>query len=293
MDKLVVLFDGDELVCDVKALCTKPVETIGINYINHSQGKSILAEGSIIDSYTHDEIVIQTDRLIQQRLNEIQSNFPDVTTDKVLIALSMRDNFRKQIDINYKKKTNKKFNSFLNPDIRQHLIDRYGVYDKDTNPRGQILIEKLMEADDKIGIAATSLHNKILAQGDTPHIVISSQDKDMNTIPNTYMHNPNTSDISYKTHREALEYYLMQLLMGDRADGVEGVKGFGSVSAKRFIDERASYSIANIYKDIKAQYAHAGRQSECIKNAQLLKILTVDNYDFNNQAIKLIDETYF
>lgn len=287
MEKLAILFDGDELVCDIKALCTKPIETIGINYINHSRGRALISEGSLVDSYTHDEIVVMTDRLIQQRINIIKSNFPHATPDKMFIALSMRDNFRKHISPSYKKKTNKKFNSFLNPDIRQHLIDRYGVYDETTNPSAQILIEHEMEADDKIGIAATSLGSDI--------IVISSQDKDMQTIPNAWLHNPNTDELQYVDDRQATDYFLMQLLMGDRADGVDGLKGYGNVSAKNYISSRRErgYTPYQIYREIEGEYYSAGRVDDCVKNARLLRILTRGCYDFDNRTIKLIDENYF
>lgn len=82
------------------------------------------------------------------------------------------------------------------------------------------------EADDRIGID----HMNSIDKGS----IISSQDKDLNNIPG--MHFNYIKEIEYYvTEEEALKNFYSQLLEGDRADNVPGLKGKGPVFARKLL----------------------------------------------------------
>ena len=122
--------------------------------------------------------------------------------------------------------------------------------------------------------------------------MISSQDKDFKTIPNVWIYNHKTQEMTYNTYLDAIKFWLTQIMMGDRQDGVIGLKGYGHVSAVKFVDENIMSGVKSTYLKIKAIYKDKGREADCLKNAILLRILTNDFYNTETQEPILFSEEH-
>jgi len=84
-----------------------------------------------------------------------------------------------------------------------------------------------LEADDLLGIIATN--------GKIEKPIICSIDKDMLSVPG-WNYNWDKDDWpTYVSQEEADHNWLVQLLMGDSTDCIEGMKGIGKVKAEKLI----------------------------------------------------------
>ena len=129
------------------------------------------------------------------------------------VYLSGKGNFRKDIAVTKEYKGNRPAEKpeYLEQ-IRQHLLD--------THPSS---LSENEEADDRISIAATQL-------GDAS--VICSIDKDFDQVPGWHF-NFVKNHRYYVTASQGLLFFYSQILIGDRIDNVQGVKGIGPVKAQK------------------------------------------------------------
>ena len=108
--------------------------------------------------------------------------------------------------------------------IRQYLIDEW-----------EAVVSDEEEADDLIAIAATQ----------QPSIIVSI-DKDFDQVPGKHF-NPNTGKLYDVSEEEAVKFLYEQILTGDRADNIMGIKGVGPVKAKKAladcVTERQMYDV--------------------------------------------------
>ena len=81
-----------------------------------------------------------------------------------------------------------------------------------------------LEADDAIGIYATSHDNCVMV----------SPDKDMRQIPGVLYNLDETITIN---KQEGWEWFLIQTLAGDNTDGYSGAPGFGVKTSAKFFAE--------------------------------------------------------
>lgn len=206
--------------------------------------------------------------------NMIDKICQDCKADKIAICLSdMKDNFRKQINPEYKS-NRKAIKPILYNFIRKYLEESgYKVYEK---PQ--------LEADDVIGILATS--DKII-KGDK---VVWSLDKDFKTIPCKF-HRAGVAgkDKSEKITPEVADWWFMyQTLIGDRVDGYEGCKGIGDKTARKILGEAGEKTLAEMWQIVIETYKSKGfSEEDALKNARMARILRAEDYDFKNKEIKL------
>lgn len=97
-----------------------------------------------------------------------------------------------------------------------------------------------MEADDRLGIEQTS---------DT---IICSIDKDLNQIPGKH-YNFITNTLYDVSPLEATQFFYKQMLIGDSADNISGIKGIGPKKAANIIDsllteEEMFKAVFDLYK---------------------------------------------
>jgi 5'-3' exonuclease len=108
--------------------------------------------------------------------------------------------------------------------IRQYLIDEW-----------EAIVSDEEEADDLIAIAATQ----------QPSIIVST-DKDFDQVPGKHF-NPNTGRLYDVSEEDAVKFLYEQILTGDRADNIMGIKGVGPVKAKKAladcVTERQMYDV--------------------------------------------------
>ena len=107
-----------------------------------------------------------------------------------------------------------------------HIISRYSTF-------LQVCPPSALEADDSISIRAHSL----IRHG-IPHVVVGI-DKDLLQIPGVH-YNFNKKTVHERTLEDANRWFFTQLLMGDRADNIPGIKGIGIKTATRLLEDAAT-----------------------------------------------------
>ena len=144
-------------------------------------------------------------RIFKYELKKLRQRFD---TDKVLLTWTSSDNFRKDVDENYKGNRTKRKPCGYNK-LKKWAMETYPSISK---PR--------LEADDVMGIVAT--------KGDLKNFVLVSPDKDMQQIPTRIY---NLKDEFTVTPESAVLKLYEQALTGDTTDGYKGCPGVGPKKA--------------------------------------------------------------
>ena len=131
------------------------------------------------------------------------------------VFLTGKGNYRKDIAVTKEYKGNrlKEKPEFLEA-VRQHLI---------TNHPSNVSVGE--EADDQIAIAATTLGL---------NSVICSTDKDFNQVPGWHF-NFVKKQRYFVSEAQGLHFFYSQILVGDRADNIEGVFGIGVKTVEKHL----------------------------------------------------------
>ncbi len=147
------------------------------------------------------------------------------------VYISGQNNFRKEIDTEYKANRIKTPRPLWLEVCREHLVTAW-----------QARVSDNMEADDMLAISQTSYNNR----KETPSI-ICSLDKDLRQVPGRHY----SWEISGTTHgtswtrpeeftvvspMEGLRTFYRQLLIGDTSDNIFGVQGIGPKKAEKRIN---------------------------------------------------------
>lgn len=130
----------------------------------------------------------------------------------------------------------------------------------------EVILMPSLEADDALGIYATS----------NPDCVICSPDKDMRQIPGRLF---DMSEMMNVEKAEGEKWHLVQTLAGDQTDGYAGVPGIGIKRAITLFEEKG-YS----WETVVQAFAQKDLSEDvALENARLAKILTASDYDFDKQ----------
>ena len=189
---------------------------------------------------------------VQRELKRISRNIGAFA--EPLLFFSDSINFRKGIKADYKGHRNRK-----KPCGYKRVINRLKTeYD--------VIIMPKLEADDSMGIYATK----------NPGNIIVSPDKDMRQIPGELFDMENSTLISAES---GAKWHLVQSLAGDQTDGYGGVPGIGVKRAETLFQDKG-YS----WKTVVDAFAEKDLDEDvALMNARLARILTVDDYDFENK----------
>lgn len=148
--------------------------------------------------------------------------------------------------------------------IRDYLQSKFGF---------QCVV--FQEADDTIGIQATKLWN----EGNKPFI-IATIDKDLDNIPGWH-YNFVKKEKYFVTSHEARRNFWTQVIVGDVADNIKGVKGIGPVKAKKILETCNSdyqyYSMSISAFQSKENLTYTESKERVIENCRLLWIRTKPN----------------
>ena len=181
-------------------------------------------------------------------IDRVKSNFFD---PDVILFFSDSINFRKSVDPAYKGHRNRKKPCGYKRVIHA-LHDEY-----------RVIILPTLEADDAMGVYATS----------NDDCIICSPDKDMKQIPGQLF------DMNEMFTIDAVsgwQWFLIQTLAGDQTDGYAGAAGFGVKTSSKFFSENG-YT----WDSVVSAFAKKGMtEADALRNAQLAKILTAEDYDF-------------
>ncbi len=189
--------------------------------------------------------------------------------DDCEIFLSDTQNFRKDLAPSYKAHRKKmKKPRYLN-DCMEYLVYQWDAVDA-----------KGLEADDLLGIWMTT----------NPEALLCTIDKDLDQITGWH-YNWRKSIVYHVTPEEGERFLWTQMLTGDRADNIAGVRGIGPVKAEKLLavcPDKQSYKsmVYNLYLDVKAPYKNEEegfrKQREAfVETYKLLKILTKPHLEEN------------
>lgn len=170
-------------------------------------------------------------------------------------------NFRLAIDPTYKGNRDSSKKPPILPELRAWAKEYFDAKQ-----------EYSLEADDVMGITSTLHPGKY---------VISSDDKDMRTIPGK-LHIPRTSKRLLVSPSEADRWHLMQALMGDTTDGYKGCPGIGPKKAELYLDtvDRSDWWFAVV----KTFECKGLTEEDALRQARLARILRASDYDFNKRT---------
>ena len=210
--------------------------------------------------YSEDLTVVVGDfrqgkRIVEQELNKLRSRFD---TQDLELFFTDSKNFRKEIDPSYKgNRRKRKPAGYLK--LKNWGLEKYPS-----------LIMPALEADDALGIAATS--------GQYDNFVLVSPDKDMQQIPCRIY---NLKDEFTQTAEDAERKLFEQALTGDSTDGYSGCKGVGPKRAKDILDaSKGDYWPATV----KAFKDNDMSEEDALRNLRLARILQSQDWDCENQT---------
>jgi len=176
----------------------------------------------------------------------VDNTYPDCFVDSWKLFLTGKTNFRKDIAVTAVYKGNR---TAPKPDhlpaLREHMIKEWGATVSD----GQ-------EADDDVAVAGTEL-------GDDGIMV--SLDKDIDQVAGWHYNFVKKTGY-YVSEAEGLFKLYCQILTGDAADNIIGIKGVGPVKANKMLSD-CVYEYDMYCRCVEA---YDGNEDRVIENARLL-----------------------
>lgn len=225
-------------------------------------------------------------------VDAIESLVDFIGGDKVVVALSHKDNWRKTVLPTYKANRAKTRRPLALAHVREFLRENYEVYERPS-----------LEADDILGILLTA--KGILPRGERICITI---DKDLKTVPGLHLNSGHRTDGIFEVDEaEADRWHLYQSLIGDTVDGYTGCPGLGPVAANAFLDDpyvltpvtrtvakgkRKGEEVTrwekaptdDVWAGIVSLYAKAGYSPDyALQQARVARILRASDYDFKKK----------
>ena len=202
--------------------------------------------------------------------SQIDSTLDDLLTDlqadDFVIALTDKDNFRKDVLPSYKDNRKQKRKPMVLNALREYVIKKYNA----------VIYHKL-EADDVLGILATVPHND--------ERVIVSIDKDLKQIPSLISRDGKT--IEKVTKKEADYWFMVQAMAGDSVDGFSGVPKVGVKTAQKILGDN-NVPLLDLWKKVLSAYDKAGySEKEALQQARVAHILTHKDYNRKTGKVKL------
>tara|TARA_B100001996_G_scaffold201803_1_gene154505 strand:+ start:12587 stop:13333 length:747 start_codon:yes stop_codon:yes gene_type:complete len=202
---------------------------------------------------------------LDTQLEQLKEN---LEAEKFIIALTDKNNFRKDILPSYKDNRKSKRKPMMLPVLRQYCIDNYSA----------VIMEGL-EADDVLGILATTPNNN-------DERIVVSIDKDLLQIPSKISRDGKTFDEI--SEDEANYWHMMQTLCGDATDGYSGCPKVGVKTAQKILGDNINVPLLDLWQRVLAAYAKVGYSTdEALQQARVAKILRYNDYDYESGGIKL------
>lgn len=188
--------------------------------------------------------------------------------DVVMVIGDGERNFRKELYPQYKgNRTQPK--PLMYELVLDYIVSKYNVVTLPT-----------LEADDVARIVYEDNQNFNYKDK-----VIVSIDKDFYTVPDVnFLRDLNEDAIVEFIPASTAEYNLMlQTIMGDSVDGYNGIPGYGTTKAKKFLDEKP-----RIWADVLALYQANGLSGEdYVANKYCAKLVGLENYDLEKGKVIL------
>lgn len=115
--------------------------------------------------------------------------------------------------------------------------------------------------------------------------IIVGIDKDFYSVPCKFYRDlpSNTDGVVEISEDEAMQHLLLQIIMGDKTDGYDGIKGYGEVKAKAFLQEGNK-----TFADVLELFQKNGLTgTEYVRNKVCATIVGYKQYDFQTGKVNL------
>ena len=188
----------------------------------------------------------------------------ELKADKIWLAFSGDNNFRKAVDPKYKANRTKPKPVGYKAMIRwcEEVAGNEGPW---------IFVQRdTLEADDVMGL---------MADGHDGDVILVSGDKDMATVPCRCVdpQDPTLTERTY-TEDEADWNWMLQTLTGDSTDGYKGCPKVGPVSGKKLLSGHTK--LEDLWGAVVAAYEKNGAvEDDALRNARLARILRAGDWD--------------
>lgn len=202
-----------------------------------------------------------------ERLVNLIENYKEILLcDNVVVALSDKDNFRKEVSPLYKFNRKNTRKPLTYKPLKDYMIEKY-----------ETVILKNLEADDVLGILATT--------DDGFEKVILTNDKDLRTIPSTvYFMKNDPMGLAEEIDKDTADLnFLIQTLTGDRVDGYSGCPKIGDKTAERLLMPHKG-NFKKMWEVVVAEFKKQHFSLEqIIDQARLARILRNGEYNYKTK----------
>ena len=193
------------------------------------------------------------------RLDEqIDKLLADAPVQDCIVALSDKENYRKELAAYYKANRTNTRKPMLLAWAKEYLQSKYNT-----------IIYRRLEADDVLGILGT-------ANTDT---IIWSEDKDLLTVQAKHWKDGEVISI---TEAEADYHFYYQTLVGDSTDNYSGCPTVGPKTANKLLASGTRWSTV-----VEAFKSKGQSEEVALENARLARILRNGEYDTDTGEVKL------
>ena len=199
-------------------------------------------------------------KFIDEFIEDLKARF---LTNDVVLVVGDRNNWRKEYHPDYKANRKDKEKPPMYDIVLNKLFDKYEVVSLPN-----------LEADDTCRIIYEDNKNYATRK------ILVSIDKDFHSFP-CELYDP-LHDKQFVINEQEAEYNLMkQIIMGDKADNIQGLEGYGEVKATKFLD-----SEPHTLDDVKELFKEKGQLEDFKINLNLVSMVSIDRYNFNTGKVK-------
>ena len=186
-------------------------------------------------------------------------------TNDVILVVGDQNNWRKQYHPDYKANRKDKEKPVMYEIILNELYSNYEVVSLPN-----------LEADDTCRIIYEDNKNYNIRK------LLVSIDKDFHSFP-CELYDP-LHDKEFVINQAEADYNLMkQIIMGDKADNIQGLEGYGEVKTAKFLD-----SEPHTLDDVKELFREKGQLEDFKVNLNLVSMVSINRYNFNTGEVKVL-----
>lgn len=258
LNLVTALVDGDVIV--YQAGFASDIRTYGITHPEtgelfsfkyKKEAKDFCAKNKIPEDHIVKSIEAEP---VEYCLHSVKKMIESITeavgANAYVIALSGDKNFRDDLYTEYKANRDSEHKPTHYEAIRTYLLENHPV-----------ALSIGCEADDVLGSMQSN------------QSCICTIDKDLNMIPGLH-YNWNKGELYEVSEEEANQFFFEQLLTGDAADNIPGIKGVGPATAKKILKNKKTNSdmfdavLERYFQDTKYDWT----EDEIVRNGHLLWI---------------------
>lgn len=186
-------------------------------------------------------------------------------TNDVVLVVGDKNNWRKEYHSDYKANRKDKEKPPMYDIVLNKLFDKYEVVSLPN-----------LEADDTCRIIYEDNKNYATRK------LLVSIDKDFHSFP-CELYDP-LHNKQFTINEQEAGYNLMkQIIMGDKADNIRGLEGYGEVKTAKFLD-----SEPHTLDDVKELFKEKGQLEDFKVNLNLVSMVSIDRYNFNTGEVKVL-----